>query len=125
MASNVRQLYHKDCEEALNEQIALELEAMYTYLSLASHFCRHDTALPGLAQYFNKAMREELGHVQLLSEYQNKRGGKVCYRDIKKPEKDEWGTGMYVSCRQREGLVDQQLFYGFNISLAWGKLSIQ
>jgi ferritin heavy chain len=26
--------------------------------------------------------------------YQNKRGGRIVLQDIKKPEKDEWGTGL-------------------------------
>lgn len=26
--------------------------------------------------------------------YQNKRGGRVVFRDVQRPEKDEWGTGL-------------------------------
>ena len=36
MASNVRQNYHQECEDAVNRQINLELYAMYTYLSMVS-----------------------------------------------------------------------------------------
>ena len=34
--SQVRQLYHPECEDGVNKQINLELYAMYTYLSLVS-----------------------------------------------------------------------------------------
>lgn len=103
-SSAVRQNYHPDCEQALNEQIGLELDAMYIYISMASYFSRHDQALPGFAEYFSKSVQEELGHVHLLSKYQTKRGGKVEYRNISKPARDEWGSGeglCVLSTRER------------------------
>ena len=36
MASNVRQLYHDECEAGVNKQINLELYAMYTYQSMVN-----------------------------------------------------------------------------------------
>lgn len=110
----VRQNYHPDCEKALNVQIGLELEAMYTYISMASYFSRHDQALPGFAQYFSKSVQEELGHVQLLCQYQNKRGGRVEYKDIKKPAKDEWGSGEQL-CQ-----LPYLLWYLWIAILLWG-----
>lgn len=32
----VRQNYHKECEVGVNQQINMELSAMYTYLSMVS-----------------------------------------------------------------------------------------
>lgn len=34
MDSQLRQNYHKDCEEAINKQINMELYASYTYMSM-------------------------------------------------------------------------------------------
>lgn len=34
--SQIRQNFHKDCEEAINDQINMELYASYTYLSIVS-----------------------------------------------------------------------------------------
>lgn len=34
--SQVRQNYHRECEDGVNRQINLELYAMYTYLSMVS-----------------------------------------------------------------------------------------
>ena len=77
----------------MNVMIGLELKAMYTYISMSSSFDRSDKALDGFRQYFNKAMQEEIGHVDMLCKYQSKRGGNVLFDDIKKPEKDNWGSG--------------------------------
>lgn len=34
MTSQVRQHFHKDCEDAINKQINMELYASYVYLSM-------------------------------------------------------------------------------------------
>ena len=91
--SQVRQNYHKDCEEGINLLIKLEMDAVYVYLTLTSYFSRSDVALPGLAEYFRKAVQEEMKHVQLFISYQNKRGGRVKLEDISKPAIQEWATG--------------------------------
>lgn len=36
MATQVRQNFHEECEEAINRQINVELFASYTYLSMVS-----------------------------------------------------------------------------------------
>ena len=99
MASQVRQNYHEDSEKGINAQIELELYAFYTYLSMASYFDRDDVALHGFAEYFRKASHEEFEHAQKLMKFQNQRGGRVVFRDIKKPAKDEWGTGMLIKLK--------------------------
>lgn len=37
MNSKLRQNYHQDCEEAINKQINMELNASYAYMSMVSH----------------------------------------------------------------------------------------
>jgi len=59
---------------------------------MSSHFDRDDVALPGACEYFKKASDEEREHAQKLIKFQNQRGGRVVYQDIKKPEKDAWGN---------------------------------
>jgi len=81
-------------EEELNKQINRELFAHYTYLSMAFHFQRDDIYLPNFAKFFKAQAEEEHKHAQLLMEYQNKRGGRVKLNSIRKPCKDEWGTGL-------------------------------
>ena len=57
------------------------------------YFDRDDVALAGFAKYFKKSAEEELEHAQKFMKYQNQRGGRIVLQAIKKPEKDEWGTG--------------------------------
>ena len=51
-------------------------------------------ALPGFAKFFKKAMDEEKEHAEVLMKYQVQRGGRVKLENIKKPVKDDWGSGL-------------------------------
>jgi len=94
MTSQCRQNYHPDCEAGVNKQINLELYASYVYQSMYFYFDRDDIALPGFAKFFNDSSKEEREHAELLMKFQNQRGGRIVLQDIKKPERDEWGTGL-------------------------------
>jgi len=90
--SQCRQNYHKESEAGINRQINMELYASYCYQSMSFYFDRDDVALPGFAKYFKSNSDEEREHAEKLMTYQNKRGGRVVLQDIKKPDRDEWGT---------------------------------
>ena len=92
--SQVRQNYHAEAEAGVNRQINMELYASYCYQSMAFYFDRDDVALPGFAKFFKKSSDEEREHAEKLMNFQNKRGGRIVLQDIKKPERDEWGTGL-------------------------------
>jgi len=92
--SQCRQNYHQDCEAGINKQINLELYASYVYQSMYFYFDRDDIALPGFAKFFNDSAKEEREHAEILMKYQNQRGGRIVLQDIKKPERDEWGSGL-------------------------------
>nr|AXL95451.1 ferritin [Conus ermineus] len=97
MALNVsqcRQNYHAESEAGVNRQINMELYACYCYQSMSFYFDRDDVALPGFAKYFKEASDEEREHAEKLMKFQNKRGGRIVLQDIKKPDRDEWGTGL-------------------------------
>lgn len=93
MASLVRQNFHDSCEQAINDQINMELYASYVYLAMAYHFDRSDVALKGFHKYFKEQSVEERGHAELLMSYMNKRGGTVILKDIKAPIKYDYKTG--------------------------------
>jgi len=95
-------------QEELNKQINRELFAHYTYLSMAYHFQRDDIHRPGFYMFFKKQSEEEHKHAQLLMEYQNKRGGRIKFNNIKKPCKDEWGSGLEA---MREALYLEKDIY--------------
>ncbi|XP_036759012.2 ferritin, mitochondrial [Manis pentadactyla] len=92
--SRVRQNFHRDSEAAINRQINLELCASYAYLSMAYYFSRDDVALNNFASYFLRLSRAETEHAEKLMRLQNQRGGRICLQDIKKPNQDDWGSGL-------------------------------
>lgn len=90
----VRQNFHPDSEAALHRQINLELHASHVYLSMACYFSRHDVALHNFAGYFRRQSLEEHAHAETLARLQNQRGGRVRLQDVRKPERDDWGSGL-------------------------------
>lgn len=92
--SVVRQNFHEETEAGINRQINMELYASYVYQSMSMYFDRDDVALPGFSKLFKKNSDEEREHAEKFMKYQNSRGGRVVFRDVQKPEKDEWGTGL-------------------------------
>ncbi|XP_037657438.1 ferritin, mitochondrial [Choloepus didactylus] len=94
--SRLRQNFHPDSEAAINRQINLELYASYVYLSMAYYFSRDDVALNNFARYFLRLSREETEHAEKLMLLQNQRGGRICLQDIKKPDQDDWESGLHA-----------------------------
>ncbi|XP_007940434.1 ferritin, mitochondrial [Orycteropus afer afer] len=92
--SRVRQNFHPDSEAAINRQINLELYASYVYLSMAYYFSRDDVALNNFARYFLHLSREETEHAEKFMRLQNQRGGRIYLQDIKKPDLDDWESGL-------------------------------
>ena len=69
----------------------------HTYIHIHTqsyYFDRDDVALPGFAKYFKKAADEEKEHAECLMKFQIQRGGRIILNDIRKPIKDEWGSGL-------------------------------
>jgi len=89
-----RQNYHEESEAGVNRQINLELYASYVYQSMAMYFDRDDVALPGFAKFFKHNSDEEREHAEKFMKFQNQRGGRIKLNDIKKPDRDEWGSGL-------------------------------
>lgn len=79
--------YSKNVEEKINEQIAFELNAAYTYLSIQFHFARSDVALKGCEEFFKRSAIEEQQHAIKLCKYQNFRGGTIRLLTIENPMK--------------------------------------
>jgi len=92
--SVIRQNFHAETEAVINKQVNLELYASYVYQSMAFYFDRDDVALPGFSKFFKHNSEEEREHAEKFMTYQNKRGGNVVFKDIQRPEKDTWGSGL-------------------------------
>lgn len=75
-----------DIQQALNEQINLELASAYTYLSAVAYF--DSRSLSGFAQWMRLQHAEENGHAMKFFEYIQDRGGRVVLEAIPKPTGD-------------------------------------
>lgn len=93
-ASYVRQSYHPDCEAVINNHINLQLHASYVYLSMASYFNSPDVALKHFAQFFTQQASQERERAHRLTELQNQRGGRLCLRNIGRPDRNRWENGL-------------------------------
>ncbi len=70
-------------EQALNDQINMELGAYYTYLSMSSHF--QSTGLPGFAAWMSHHASEEMTHAMKIYDYIHRRNGTVRLKAIAEP----------------------------------------
>ncbi|VDP82920.1 unnamed protein product [Schistosoma mattheei] len=87
--SSVRQNFAKECEDAINKQINVELQAAYDYMAFFTYFDRDDVSFPKAAEFFRKASHEEREHAEKLAKYQNKRGGRIEFMDLRAVQKIE------------------------------------
>ncbi|XP_042639150.1 ferritin heavy chain-like [Orycteropus afer afer] len=94
MPSQVHPNYEQELEAAINKQINLEFGASYVYLSMAYYFDREDVALKNFSTYFLGHWHEEQEHAEMLLRLQNQSRGRIQLHDIRKPELDDWGTGL-------------------------------
>uniref|UniRef100_A0A8D3BLG0 Ferritin n=1 Tax=Scophthalmus maximus TaxID=52904 RepID=A0A8D3BLG0_SCOMX len=99
------------CEAAINRQINLELCASYVYLSMVRDVSEDDKSLPTFAKFFRTQSTEECEHAEKRMSVQNKRGGRIFLQHIRKPDRDEWGSGPEaLECAlQLERSVNQSL----------------
>jgi len=88
--SQLRQQFNAECEEALNKQINIVLQASYAYLSMACSFERDDVALGGFHKFFKSSSDKFRAKAEQIMNYQNLRGGRVSFREIPKPQCDYW-----------------------------------
>ncbi|EHB15640.1 Ferritin heavy chain [Heterocephalus glaber] len=92
--SQVRHNYHPGAEAATNRQINLELYASYVYLPMSYCFDHDDVAWKNFAKYFLHQPPEEREHAEKLMKLQNPRSEPIFLQDIKKPDRDDWESGL-------------------------------
>lgn len=73
-------------QEALNQQINLELSSSYAYLAMAAYF--ESTNLTGFANWMRVQTQEENTHAMKLFDHMHDRGGKVVLQPIPQPQLD-------------------------------------
>ena len=92
--SHVSQNYHPDCEAGVNGQINLQIYASCVYLSMALHFDRDDVALKRFSHFFLRCSHKHKEQVEGLLHLQNRYGGRFCLRDLSKPDRANWESGL-------------------------------
>jgi ferritin heavy chain len=90
----IRQNFNKESETGLNYLINTGLDVGHILKSMAYYFDRHDVALPGFSCFFYRELKRGRFLAKRMIRYMNKRGGKFVFDEIKKPARDEWGTGI-------------------------------
>ncbi len=80
-------------EKSLNDQINAELYSAYLYKSMEMYLRSVD--LPGMANWMNVQVQEELAHAEGMMQFINLRDGKVTLTAIEAP-KTEWKSAAEV-----------------------------
>jgi len=70
-------------QAAINDQIAMELESAYVYLSMAAYFDENN--LPGFSHWMRMQHGEELLHAMKLFDFMLDNGGHVVLNALAKP----------------------------------------
>jgi ferritin len=73
-------------QNALNDQLNLELISAYAYLGMAAYF--QQTPFTGFAQWMQLQSNEELAHAQKFFNYIGERNGKVKLQALPEPQSD-------------------------------------
>lgn len=74
----------KTMQDALNEQIRIELNSAYVYLSMSA-YCESQN-LSGFAKWLRVQWQEEISHGLKLYDYVFNRGGRVLLQAVDKPQ---------------------------------------
>ncbi|UCF40984.1 MAG: ferritin [Gemmatimonadota bacterium] len=72
--------------KAINDQIAMEFKAAYTYLSMSAYF--ENKNLPGFARWMRMQYEEELAHALRLFDFLTDLGARVELQQIPQPPAD-------------------------------------
>lgn len=109
---NIRQNFHEESENGLNQQIKLCIQASYMYESMSFYFDQTDVALKGFARFFaHNSTWDMEEYAEKLMKYVNKRGGRVQLDTIEKPNRQDWGTGL--ECMQMALDIERKLNENF------------
>src|SRR5919108_1420394 len=73
----------KKVQDAMNAQLAIELESAYAYLAMAA-YCEEES-LPGFAAWLRAQAREEVAHAMRFFDFITDRDGHVSLRKVPEP----------------------------------------
>ncbi|XP_032155189.1 ferritin, heavy subunit-like [Sapajus apella] len=83
----------EECKVAINRVAAYELLASDVYLSMACYYTE-DTGIPPFAKFFSEQAEMKREHAKRFLRYLRKRESMICLPVIKRPDIDNWGSGL-------------------------------
>ncbi|KAI4545542.1 ferritin heavy chain-like [Ovis aries] len=92
--SQERRNYRPECEAALNSHAALEFRASFQCLAVAFYLDHDDVGLKHFSSFFLLHSHEHSKTAESLMFLQIQRGGRICFLDIRKPETQQWESGL-------------------------------
>lgn len=78
--------FSQRAEQAMNDQLKLEIQAFYSYLAMSDYF--DSVGLPGFAQWMFTQCQEEWTHAMKFRTFIQDRGGRVRLAEIPEPKSD-------------------------------------
>ncbi|CAO2624271.1 Ferritin heavy polypeptide-like 17 [Lemmus lemmus] len=93
-SSLMRQNYDRDCEDAVNTYIQLQLSASSVYLSMAFYFDRDDVGQENFKHFFLSKSQGCMASANMFMSLQKECGGCVVLRDIQGPDSNSWHGGI-------------------------------
>jgi ferritin len=82
-------MMNKKIQDAMNDQLKLEMDSSILYLSMAAYF--HSLGLDGMAHWMHIQSHEEFGHAMKFFNHIRDREGRVKIPGISEP-KHEWAS---------------------------------
>lgn len=106
----------KRMQDAINEQIQVEMFSSYLYLSMSAYF--HSINFDGMANWMKVQAQEENGHAMKFFQHIIDRGGRIELMQIDKP-KTEWFSPLeaFQEAYKHEQYITERINNLVNIAL--------
>jgi len=103
-------------QDALNEQLNMELHSAYVYASMAAYFQQQN--LDGFSHWMELQVQEESAHAKKFYDYLHDAGGRVVLDAIKAPPTDFDGpVEVFEGALGHERLVTQSIYKLVDLAL--------
>ncbi|KAB0344673.1 hypothetical protein FD754_021599 [Muntiacus muntjak] len=110
--SEEHQNHRPECEAVINSQASLEFHASFQCRAVAFYLdLSDDVTLKHFSGFFFLRSHEHSNTAESLMFLQNRRGGRVCFLDIRHPESREWESELQAmqDTLQLEKYINQSL----------------
>ncbi|XP_036772446.2 ferritin heavy chain B-like [Manis pentadactyla] len=111
MESKAQNFFSEDCRVAVNYIASYELHVSDAYLSMACYYNEEEAGVPHFAAFFEDQAEVKREYAKQFLRYLRRHQGKICLPVIKRPDIDNWGTGIQAieSALQLENTLNKLL----------------